>query len=274
MVLAGVVFLLFVLPAVTQSGQAIAQEPPPPGGPAMGGPPMGPGGPAMDGPPMGPGMGPGGPPMDPGMGPGMGPGGPPGMGMEGMDGAGAPMVEDTGSDVEPAKLEPPLERSRSNPFSAPGVVVGPDGVDVRREITSYGTNWSRLPITARVGFVRPNVPPPSAAAPPAPSAGPDIDLRVTSIMWTQDGQALAVYESGTGAAKKSGVVKPGERVDNWEVVEIWRDRVVVADTKTGARKTVYMTTGESAPAPAAGAGQGGRGGRGTNRRPPTVTPGN
>jgi hypothetical protein len=109
----------------------------------------------------------------------------------------------------------------------------------------YGTNWHRLPITARLGFVRPNIPARTVAQPPAPTEEPSFDISVTSILWTQDGQAMAVYDSGG----KSGVVKPGDIVGDWQVIEIWRDRVVVADRKTGRQQKVYLSTKAAKPAP-------------------------
>lgn len=107
----------------------------------------------------------------------------------------------------------------------------------------YGTNWHRLPITARLGFVRPHIPARTVAQPPTPTEEPSFDISVTSILWTQDGQAMAVYEGGG----KSGVIKPGDIVGDWQVVEIWRDRVVVADRKTGRQQKVYLS--KKAPTP-------------------------
>jgi hypothetical protein len=151
----------------------------------------------------------------------------------------------------------PLEGSRVNPFLAPGVaaIEGEEAAEPKLAY-SYGTNWHLLPITARLGFVRPNVPARAAVAPPPASEEPSFDITITSILWTQDGQAMAVYESGG----KSGVVRPGDIVGDWVVAEIWRDRVVVADRKTNRQQTVYMTTKKPTPPRPAGGGT----------RPPTT----
>jgi len=160
----------------------------------------------------------------------------------------------------------PLEGYRPNPFVPRGETVPTGGVMAEPPLTyAYGTNWHRLPITARLGFVRPNIPARAVVQPPAPTEAPSFDITITSILWTQDGQAMAVYESGG----KSGVVKPGDIVGDWQVVEIWRDRIVVADKKSGGQQTVYITT--KAPAssrPPGGTGGGGTGGGGGRRGRP------
>jgi hypothetical protein len=158
----------------------------------------------------------------------------------------------------PAEPLLPLEGSRDNPFLPRGAVEAEMGVARLR--TKYGANWAQLPITLRMGFVPPSVPAARAVAPPAPSAEPAHDMIITSILWTQDGQAMAVYESGPTDRRKSGVVKPGDTVDDWQVVEIWRDHVVVADRETGNQRTVYMTAKKRPPAPKkpAASGSGGR----------------
>lgn len=170
---------------------------------------------------------------------------------------GAPLV------AAPVKPVPALEGSRSNPF-LPTDIVGSDGSSAKVPYADrYGVDWHQLPITARLGFVRPNVPARAAVAPPTPAEEPTFDIAITSILWTQDGQAMAVYESGS----KSGVVKPGDVVGDWVVGEIWRDRVIVNDRKTGRQQTVYLTSKAPAaskpstgtkPAPAGGGGRSGR----------------
>lgn len=150
-----------------------------------------------------------------------------------------------------------------NPFMPHDAAGGAGAADETPPYTTqYGTNWSRIPITTRMGFVRPSVPAARAIAPPEPSDSPSYQILITSILWTQDGQAMAVYDSGG----KSGVVRPGDVVDDWQVIEIWRDRVVVADRKTGQRQTMYITT-KSAPAPAPARPGGGAGGAGGRTRP-------
>jgi hypothetical protein len=145
-----------------------------------------------------------------------------------------------------------------------------------RLVTNYGTNWSRLPVTLRLGFVRPRIPAAREISAPAPTVEPAADMIVTSILWTQDGQAMAVYESGPADRRKSGVVKPGDVVDDWQVVEIWRDRVVVADRSSGRQRTVYMAAKKAGATNPQATPSGGAGGTGTRggRRPaaPVVRP--
>lgn len=255
-VMAGVVFFLFVLPALSGSGQSAAQEgaPPGPGGP----PPMG--GEAGP-PPMG---GPGGPP---------GMGGPEGPGMPGMPGGPGEM----GAAAAPAApIEPvdPLEGSRPNPFLPRDAAVSADGTLVSAPFaTNYGPNWSRLPISARLGYPRPTIPGARPVSPPAPEEQLDLNITVSGIMWTSDGQASAVYEAGAPGSRKSGVVRPGDIVENWQVVEIWRDRVVVQDRKSGKQQTVYMTTKKPEPPRATTpAAPGGAGSRARPARPGGAAP--
>lgn len=223
MVLAGVILFLFVMPAISGSGDAVAQAQPPGGGMPGGG--------------MGGGMPSG------GMGGGTPGGGMPGGGMGG-DTTGAAATTAAPMAVESDSRK--LEGSRANPFLPRGAVAGEDGTAGPPFRTRYGANWSQLPITYRLGFVRPRVPAAREVAPPQ-IVLPAADMVVTSILWTQDGQAMAVYEAGS----KSGVVKPGDVVDTWQVVEIGRDYVVVADRESGRQRTVYMSARPSAPAPAA-----------------------
>jgi hypothetical protein len=214
MVLAGVMFLLLVVPAMRGGAPvSMAQD--------------------EDGTAM---------PMDADMPPDM----PPDMpGEPGMD---AP-AEEAAPEPEPSEKGPPIEPSSPKPFSGAGVAPGVAGEvaleDMR--VTNYGSNWSSIPITQRVGFPSPDVPPRRPAPPPPSVIGPEKPLRVTSIMWTQDGQALAVYEYGEGEEMQSGVVRPGDVVDTWKTVEIRRDHIVVEDRKSGAKSEVFIT--EKAPEP-------------------------
>lgn len=266
LVLAGVILFLFVLPGLNGTGQSLAQ-----GGPSAGGPggPSGPGGPppTSSGGPGGP-SGPGGPPAGGPGGP-SGPGGPPvggpggpGGAMGGPGGPGGAMGATT-APAAPIVPVPALEASRPNPFLPAGTEGGVSGAPAKVPYaTKYGVNWSQLPITARLGFVRPNVPARAVVQPPTPTEEPSFDITVTSILWTQDGQAMAVYESGP----KSGVVRPGDVVGEWQVLEIWRDRIIVADRKNGKTQTVYLTSKAPAAARPSGGGAtpstgGGRPGR-------------
>lgn len=234
------------------------------GGGAMGGPPGGGMGGGMPGGGMGGGM-PGG-----GMGGGM-TGGPGGMG-GGMVGGGTEGGATGGTAAAAAPTGPDsrkLEGSRPNPFLPRGTVADEGGVAGPPLRTRYGANWSQLPITYRLGFVRPRVPAPREVAPPQIDL-PAADMIVTSILWTQDGQAIAGYESGG----KQGVVKPGDIVDTWQVVEIGRNYVVVADRETGRQRTVYMSAKPSAPAPTVSPGATPPATTGGRRRPtaPPVRP--
>jgi len=220
MVLAGVVFLLFVVPTMRGGATpSMAQEemPPPPPGPD-----------GMD------------PARDPGMGPGMDPG---------MDSMGAGMETAVAAVAAVDKPDlPPIEPSNPNPFAAAAAVGTAEELALEEmKVTNYGTNWAQIPITQRFGFPAPEVPPRAAPPPPPSVIGPEKPLRVTSIMWTKDGQALAVYEYGEGDEMQSGVVRPGDVVETWKVSEIRQDYIVVEDRRSGAKTEVYLS--EKAPEP-------------------------
>lgn len=250
LVVAGVVLFLFVLPGINGSSPTMAQGAMPEGAPEVVPGAEAPGGGAPQGGVARPGPGPGGAPMGgaPG-GPPMGaPGAMPAPGSAEPTAAAAPGAAPAVA-AAPPPVVPPLEPSRGNPFLPQNVVLSATGKPATIPyVTHYGSNWSSIPITARLGFVRPAIPARAPLAPPAPEQGPAPGLTVTSILWTQDGQAMAVYESGPVGSRHSGVVKPGDVVDTWQVVEIWRDRVVIADRKTGKQQTVYLTTKAATPA--------------------------
>ncbi|NLJ36018.1 MAG: hypothetical protein GX358_07305 [candidate division WS1 bacterium] len=217
MALAGVIFLLIVLPAMRGGAPASLAQPddlvPPP--PEEG----------LDF------------PMDM---PGMPPGGPAEFGP----------AEETPAAPDPSAKGDPIEPSSSNPFSAAALAPGAQGQlaleDMR--VTNYGSDWSKIPITQQLGFPSPEVPSRKPPTPPPSVFGPEKPLYITSIMWTQDGQALAVYEFGEGPDKMDGVVRPGDVVENWKVVEIRGDHIIVEDRPSGTRTEVFLT--EKAPAPA------------------------
>ena len=246
MALAGVIFLLLVVPTmrggapVSMAQDDMGPEPPPPGPDAAG--PPGPGGPGMAMP------------------------GDPGMGM------GAPGGAPAAATATPKRDLPPTEPSSGNPFTGAGVVsAGAEQTIDQLHYTSYGNDWSRIPITLQKGFPAPEVPERAAPAPPPSAVGTEKPLRVTSIMWTKDGQALAVYEYGEGADMESGTIRPGDRVGSWQVVEIRQDLVIVEDRSSGGRTEVYLT--HRAPKPekkvTPAPGQGGRQPRTNGRqRPP------
>lgn len=217
-----VVLVLLVIPAAQHSQVAMAQGP---GMPAEGGPP-GEGGMPPRGEMPGAGVE-GGPPGGyPGGGPGMGGE----MGGGEMGGGGAAEAPE-----EPTEPVDPLEPSRENPFaprSAIGMVEGEVIV-----ATTYGPDWSELPIAERVAFVRPDIP--SAPTPPAPriEAMGDEEIRVTSILWDASGQAQAAYEDSEG---NTGVVKPGERIHGMTVREITGEGVVLETPATGETRQLQL----------------------------------
>ena len=201
------ILFLFVLPAMQIGGTPSEAQPAGPPGPNPGSAPP-PGPPSASSPP-----------------------GPPGPG---ASAPGAPGVAPVAA--APAGAEqPPLELSRQNPFGAPGVAPGAPLKEFRTAKTKYGPDWSRLPITLRVGFVPPERPP---HPPPAPSAeeikrieeGAGAGFRISSILWTQ-GSPLATYETPSG---ETGTVGPGEVVKGWRVVEIGRTYVILQNVRNPA----------------------------------------
>jgi hypothetical protein len=205
-------------------------------------------------------MPPGGPDM-------MMPGGGPEMGMGGGGAAPAPVASAPKADL------PPIEPSNQNPFSGAGAVsTGEEQLLEDMYVTNYGNDWSRIPVTLQKGFPRPEVPEREAPAPPPSAVGPEKPLRITSIMWTKDGQALAVYEYGEEDDMDSGTIRPGDVVDTWRVVEIRQDLVIVEDRSSGARTEVYLThrapkpKKETTTRPATGRRQDGRQPRTNDRR--------
>ncbi len=143
---------------------------------------------------------------------------------------GAPGAPEAGP-VEPPPPGEPLEASRPNPFAPRAAALG-TSEEVRAAMAyRYGPNWDELPIAERVAFVRPEVPTPPV--PPPPPMRPAVEdlLRITSIMWGADGQALAAYEPPDGPP---GVLKPGDRVPGgWLVTEIRRNGVTLRNAQSG-----------------------------------------
>ena len=161
------------------------------------------------------------------------PGEEPGMGDMEMGGGGAAAVVAAAPVGPPV---PPLEPSRVNPFStrAGGTAVSAAAAS---SATVYGPDWSRLPIAEHMAFVTPEIP--SAPTPPAPriSAGGGEALRITSIMWDANGQAQAAYETDEG---RSGVLKPGDRIEGNTVIEITRTGVTLEDRGSGSSQTLEI----------------------------------
>jgi len=203
-----VVLLLFVVPAVRQGDVASAQEnAAPPGEPAG---------------EEGPGM----------MPPEAEAGGMPGEG--GFGGAGAAAA----APAAPAGIvSDPLEAYRPNPF-APRLEVAGAAAEARMaSAIRYGPDWSKLPIAEHIAFAKPEVPAPPT--PPAPVITPRAAqlLRITSIMWGAEGQALAAYEAADG---RTGVLKPGDRVQGWMVTQISRTGVTIRNAQSGETQELEL----------------------------------
>ena len=219
-VIAIVILLLFVLPASQVGSPPVEAQPPgsmgpgstPPGASGEWTTRLGLGGYGAGYPGVPPGM-----PGAPGM-PGMGPFG----AMGGAQVATAPPAEFKG---------PPLESERDNPFTPPGVELEL----ALAAATKYGPDWSRMPVTTRVGFVRPERPPrPAPPEPPPPTA--KRFLRISSMMWSA-GRPIATYEAADG---KTGTIQPGDWVEEWQVIEMGQDYVVVKHRDTGEIQRVFL----------------------------------
>ena len=243
-VLAIVIFLLLGLPTLRAGSTASEAQPAPGGAP--------PGMPGM------PGGAPGGAPGMPGM-PGGAPGGMPGMpgggapgGMPGMPGAapgGMPMMPGAaGAPAAAISGKPPLEPGRPNPFAvieAAGGIGGSVGgkkSPFPTQYTKYGPDWSKMPLATRIGFPhaeRPEVGS-SIHLPPLPEGTTTSDkfMRVSGVSWS-DGAAMALYETEDG---KSGVVRPGDFVEGWQIMEVRRDKVIIK--KRGTDETQELIVGE------------------------------
>ncbi|HEY3397108.1 MAG TPA: hypothetical protein VGM19_05545 [Armatimonadota bacterium] len=213
------ILLLFVLPFVQMTAEAQS--------PAPGAAPPAPGAPASGPPPM--------------------PGAPGAPGAASMPGApGVPGAE-AGAAAPAASGVPqsPLEVARPNPFSIAGAAPLPASVtkEYRTGATKYGPDWSRLPITLRKGFVRPERPPhpppgPSAEDIQAISGGAAAKFSVSIILWTQ-GSPLATIE----ADGDTGSVAPGETFHGWRVVEIGQNYVIMLDPKTNTTQRLQLKGG-------------------------------
>lgn len=159
------------------------------------------------------------------------PGGPEDM-MPGMPGAPGVMEEAAPVAVAPDRIVPPLEPSRPNPFT-PRIAVDVGVVEAARIAapTSYGPDWSRLPIAERVAFVPPG-PLPTPPTPPLPviPRPTEATLRITSILWDATGQALAAYEDEEG---RTGQLRPGDQIQGFTVTEITRSGVTLEHPRTG-----------------------------------------
>jgi len=237
-----VVLALFVIPAARHTQVAVAQD--------EGAPPAGEEAPGY------PGTG------------GAVPGAIPGeeMGMGGEAGGGGQPAAPAGMTSEP------LEPSRPNPFE-PRAAAGVAAAAAASGATRYGPDWSRLPIAESMAFVRTEIP--AATPPPTPvvRGGEEAPLRITSILWDASGQAQAAYETDEG---RSGVLKPGDRIQGNTVVEITRTGVTLRNERTGATQTLELRARTKKPEPTTRPGQrpggtrpgGGRAPRGFPAAPP------
>jgi len=141
----------------------------------------------------------------------------------------------------PAKTVVPLEVPRANPFEP-----APDrATTFRTSATKYGPDWSRIPIT-----VRPNLTfsqltyPRTVVVPELPPSPSEAVARITGIIWA-DGSAMATYETTNpeNGRRVSGVVRPGERIKGWEVVQIGENQVRVRNTETRQQQTLTLSGG-------------------------------
>ncbi len=214
-----VVLMLFVIPAAQHSQVAVAQEELPPEPPGAEPPPG----------EMAPGE------MPPGMEMPGGAGYPgPGAGMPGEMPAGGGGGGGVGAGTVISGA-PPLEPSRPNPFAPRSAAAVAEAEAVAA--TTYGPDWSRLPIAERVAFVTPEIPP--APTPPLPpmQAPPEKQIRVTSILWDASGQAQAAYEDPEG---ETGVLRPGDRINGFTVTSISRRGVTLHNQGTGETQQLEL----------------------------------
>ena len=191
------------------------------GGPTAVAPPGGPGGaPAIA--PMGPGMAPGGaggiPPMGPGMAPGAAPGGmmPGGMSMPGA----APSAPGAGPSAGAPTLggpnSAPIETSRRDPF-APFAMTRVPKIDPTLWYMSH-----RMDSPQRYsGTIRPSLPEQGAA----PNA------RVAGLIWGGKDYAILERVAADGSTE-SLVLRPGDIIDNEELIAITPSQATLRDMKT------------------------------------------
>ena len=129
----------------------------------------------------------------------------------------------------------PLEPSRPNPFKPIGIVGIVPIEEFVTLATRYGPDWSRIPITMREAFIRPQRPPrPAPPEPPPPTA--KRFLRISMIMW-REGVPTASYETADG---KTGTIRPGDWIEEWQVVEIGQDYAIVKKRDTGEIQRVLL----------------------------------
>ena len=118
-------------------------------------------------------------------------------------------------------------------------MVGPGGAKggnlFATRYTRYGPDWSQIPITQRLGFTKAVVPE-RGPLPELPPASSEKVIRVSGVSWS-DGAAMALWENDKG---DSGVLKPGDFVDSWQVVEIRSDRVILKKRGTGELQEIMV----------------------------------
>lgn len=175
---------------------------------------------------------------------GMPGGGMPGMGLPGAGTLGpggtgaAPGVTPGGPVTAPKQ---PLEPWRENPF----LPLGVEGAAARAPmpwVRTYGPNWHKYPIGLGVVGM-PMIDRPGPRPTPLPPPPAERFMRVSSIVWT-GGQAFASCELPDG---RTVVVKPGEFVGDWQVVEILRDRIRVRHRTRGDIQEVFLRPKEALP---------------------------
>lgn len=154
--------------------------------------------------------------MEPGMRPGM------------MGRGAAPAAEPTAEAVE--FQGDPFENSRPNPF-----VSVLDAQAIRTAGTTYGPDWSQMPLASYLGIgsVQRRPEPEVIAAAEAEEAK---FMRIGGIMWTA-GRPLAMYEMRTG---ETGSVAPGDIVDDWQIEQIGQDYVAVRNVVSGESRRLGL----------------------------------
>jgi len=170
----------------------------------------------------------------------------PGMGGPGMGGGGG------GAAAASAPPGPPIEPSRANPF-VPLDTPEPEPRYVTSR-TRYGENWDALPVGHMYRYPQPQIPSaPASPLPPNPSASADL-VRLNSVVWpTADlgagsaGRAFGTWEDHTGRTR---ILKPGQTLrvsdpitetsQNWRVISIEPDAVVLQNPRTGEQVRKYV----------------------------------
>jgi hypothetical protein len=129
---------------------------------------------------------------------------------------------------------------RLNPFTP--AEAGAEARGKMPWVRRYGLNWDRYPIGLQV-VTLPRPERPALKPPPPPPPAAERILRISSVAWT-GGTAIATYETPDG---RTGIVKPGDFVGDWQITQILRDRVVVRNRNTGDVQELLLRPRERMP---------------------------